>query len=359
MPQTPTILFQPPNHIVAAIALAVTGIDRSIRVPFVVEGGSHMLLESHGLPYLTLPSTDTLYRSPCWASWAHGDLSRAMISLSKTMIRELGAEVVVFDCFPSVPFAIAAVESGTAIVLCMRRMKSLGDYLKMIAYLIPHLQLVLVAEEADVVEMPKALANRVEYVGRVVRQMSDRRAVPTSVAPGKHVIITGGGGGYPGTVEFYNLALKAFADVHARFRDVTGLLVTGPLFNDWLQLELVDGIRVLPFSSDLAVDLACADAIVCQAGYNTMEEVAAAGRPTICIPARRDFDDQQERALRLAATNSHIRVFTGSTVVELAELIVSCMRRPRERVEIRMCDGAQRAARRLCELVNARVVEAV
>jgi hypothetical protein len=65
---TTTILFQPSNGIglghisrLIAIALAIRDKAPSARLPFLLEGGSHSLLETASLPYLSLPRGETLY----------------------------------------------------------------------------------------------------------------------------------------------------------------------------------------------------------------------------------------------------------------------------------------------------------
>ena len=71
------ILFQPPNHVglghisrLAAIALCIRKQEPSIRVQFAVEGGSHQLLESLGLPFISIPSAHVLYKTSDWSEWS-------------------------------------------------------------------------------------------------------------------------------------------------------------------------------------------------------------------------------------------------------------------------------------------------
>ena len=360
----------------AAIARAAQSLDPSVRVPFVIEGDSHGFLEAHGLSYLTLPSRHALERSKLWAPWGPDERRRLVVSLSRTIIRELKPDAVVFDCFPSVPFTMAALEARVPLVLCLRRMRDLQEYFgslvaRFAAYQVslpewlPSLDLVLVPEEPGTFELPDVLKPRAAFVGPIVRDSETRRSPLESPLGsqtgtsdgGKHVVITGGGGGFPKTVKFYNAALRAFARLRATQPTLTGVLITGPLFTDWLQLDLVDGIRVLPFASELTAHLAAADVIVCQAGYNTMAEVAQLGRQTICIPASRGGDDQFERAERMAATHPHInllpeRVRLADADAPLAVLMETCLERPSDSRPAPPSHGARLAAERLFSLVT-------
>jgi predicted glycosyltransferase len=379
MPHNPVILFQPPNGIglghmsrLAAIARAAASLDPSVRVPFVIEGDSHGFLEAQGLSYLTLPSRHALDQSELWASWGPDERRRLVVSLSQTMMRELKPDAVVFDCFPSVPFAMAALDARVPLVLCLRRMRDLQEYFSSLlarfaAYQVslpewlPSFDLILVPEEPGTFALPDVLKPRAAFVGPIVRD-SEARHPPFGSAPGAspggtHLVITGGGGGFPATVKFYNAALRAFARLRSTRPTLTGVLITGPLFTDWLQLDLVDGIRVLPFASELTAHLAAADVIVCQAGYNTMAEVAQLGRQTICIPASRGNDDQFERAERMAATHPHIhllpeRVRFSDADAPLAALIATCLEKPSDSRRAPPSEGARLAAERLFALVT-------
>ena len=104
------------------------------------------------------------------------------------------------------------------------------------------------------------------------------------------VVITGGGGDFPGTLDFYNLTIEACANCRAEIPNLSSVVVAGPLFKDWSRLRL-NGSRLLPFHWDMPGLYDHANLIVCQAGYNTVAEVLRSGKPTISIPGERPLDD--------------------------------------------------------------------
>jgi UDP-N-acetylglucosamine--N-acetylmuramyl-(pentapeptide) pyrophosphoryl-undecaprenol N-acetylglucosamine transferase len=61
----------------------------------------------------------------------------------------------------------------------------------------------------------------------------------------------------------------------------------------------VQDARVVPFSTELPIDLAWADLVVARAGAGTIAEIAAVGRPSLLIPFPHAADDHQ--ALNAAA----------------------------------------------------------
>jgi UDP-N-acetylglucosamine--N-acetylmuramyl-(pentapeptide) pyrophosphoryl-undecaprenol N-acetylglucosamine transferase len=65
--------------------------------------------------------------------------------------------------------------------------------------------------------------------------------------------------------------------------------------------------RVIPFSTDLANDLAWADVVVARAGAGTIAEIAAVGRASILVPYPHAADDHQ-------AKNAAAYANTGSAV---------------------------------------------
>ena len=72
-----TVWFHPLNHIglghmnrLSVIALALRDIDPRVRTPFVVEGASHVLLDTFALPYVPLPVSYAMTDGGVWAAWA-------------------------------------------------------------------------------------------------------------------------------------------------------------------------------------------------------------------------------------------------------------------------------------------------
>src|SRR2546423_5965775 len=151
MAAPPCILFQPPNHVglghisrLAAIALHVRQIAPAVRVPFAVEGSSHQLLESLGLPFLPLPSGHDLFKTECWQPWSREERTGLALDLSRTILERLAPQVVVFDCFPFPAMAAAARERRVHMVLCLREMKDLASHLETLRGLEPHIEALLI-----------------------------------------------------------------------------------------------------------------------------------------------------------------------------------------------------------------------
>lgn len=351
------ILFQCPNQIglghmsrLAAIALALRERAPQIRLPFVVEGASHSLLESYQLPYISLPGARDLRQY--WTAWSEEELMQLSFSICLALITNLNPDIVVFDCLPSAPFVAASTQRRIPMVLCLRKMRDFESYFDQMKEFLPLMEMVLVPHGPGEFEVPSIICDKTVFVGPIVRPDVAHPATIPGNKPGRNVLITGGGGGYPNTVEFYNLTLRAFSAIRVNDPGITGTLVTGPLFQDWEKLELQEGIKVIPFSPDMLSLFANSALVIAQAGYNTVAELSQMGVNSILVPANRAFDDQFERAMAVSGSNTNLHVFTNNTELELARLMKQCLAANWSSKTPEASCGAAKAAEQLFDLLT-------
>jgi hypothetical protein len=105
-------------------------------------------------------------------------------------------------------------------------------YLSHTGALLRHVRLIVIPHPEGTMCLPAELAEKSHFVGRIARQ-ANRRAIREHDPASPRIVISGGGGGYPGTFEFYNLAIEAIADLRERYPALVAQLITGPLFRDW------------------------------------------------------------------------------------------------------------------------------
>jgi predicted glycosyltransferase len=322
-----TVLFHPLNHIglghinrLSVIARALQQIDPTVRTPFVVEGASHVLLDALALPYVPLPSGNAMSDRNVWAMWSERECSEAQVQIARSIFQSLNPQVVVFDCLPSPYFSEAVVESGIPIVLCLREMRDLGRYLAHVSSLLNRVNLILVPHAEGAFSLPQELMPKSCFVGQIARAVL-RVAPRVRDLQRPQVVVTAGGGGYPGTVEFYNLAMHAIADLRQNRPGIKAQLITGPLFREECLLRRIPGIQLTPFDPDIAARFRDSDLVICQAGYNTVSELEHLGTRTILVPAEREWDDQFARADRVSRERKNFRVFRGKTATELSSLV--------------------------------------
>lgn len=353
-----TVLFHPLNHIglghinrLSVIALALHELDNGVRTPFVVEESAHVLLDALGLPYVPLPSSHAMSDSVAWTAWTEGERSALQAQISLAVLKAVAPQVVVFDFLPNPAFADAVVKSEIPIVLCVREMLDLACYLDYARALLAQVSLIVIPHPEGTMRLPRELAAKSRFVGQVARQATSG-AIHERDRATLRVVISGGGGGYPGTVEFYNLATEAIANLRGRYPALKAQLIAGPLFRDWLLLQPVEGITLIPFEPDTTSRFAEADLVICQAGYNTVAELEQVGTKTLLVPAERQWDDQFARADRVMRARSNFHVFRGKTPVELSNTIAELLRERIPNVTGSKPDGGIKAARLIYEMVK-------
>ena len=103
------------------------------------------------------------------------------------------------------------------------------------------------------------------------------------------VIAGGGGSGTP----------YAPLTVAARAEPDTQWLIAGPVHREGHETDF-GNLRELGWIDNLTDYLCAADRVIASAGDNTVHEIARAGKPFLCIPEWRYFDEQQAKARELA-----------------------------------------------------------
>ncbi len=353
-----TVLFHPLNYIglghinrLSVIALALRELDNNVRTPFVVEESAHVLLDALGLPYVPLPSSHAMSDGAAWAAWTEGERFALQVQISRSILSNIAPQLVVFDFLPNPTFADAVMKSQVPIVLCLREMRDLASYLAFACDLLKHVSLILIPHPTGTMRLPEELAAKSCFVGQIARQAT-RIAVTERDPASPRIVISGGGGGYPGTVEFYNLAMKAIADLRGRYPAIRAQLIAGPLFRDWLLLQPVDGITLTAFEADTNSRFAEADLIICQAGYNTVAELEQLGIKTLLVPAARQWDDQFARADKMMREHRNFRVFRGKAPAELANLAAELLCERMPKTVMSGAEGGIKAARLIYQMLR-------
>jgi predicted glycosyltransferase len=352
------VLFQPLNHIglghinrLSVIALALHQLDQKIQTPFVIEDAGHTLLDALGLPYLPLPSARAMTDTGAWATWSEEERYDLQLQVSRSILRAVAPQIVVFDCLPNAAFAEAVVGSDIPIVLCLREMRDMTGYLAHVHVLLKHVSLLVVPHPEGAFSLPEELAARSFFVGKIVRNET-HRATKVRDPEQPHIVISGGGGGYPGTVDFYNLALKAIVDLRKYFPGLKAKLIAGPLFRDWDLLRPVDGVALIPFEPDSTATFAESDLVISQAGYNTVAELEQLGTKTILVPAERQWDDQFARADRVSRERKNFQVFRVTTPAQLGSIASKLLREQIPNTVMPKSEGAIKAAQLIYEKVK-------
>jgi len=304
-----------------AIAQEVRNLDTSSESLFLIEGHGHDIPESAGFPTVNMSTVEE-----AWSSWDFLKRKRFQAEFYRELLCSYRPQLILFDCIPSNILFDAVVENGIPFAICVRKCKDMPFYYQCNHEALSVATRLLIAHDPDEVSIPDELRDRAVFVGRIVRRWTGQ-LYSRENDRSKLLVITGGGGGYPNTVEFYNLALQAF-QILSDTADWRAVLIAGPLFRDWLSLQHVSGARVAPFLPDVQSLFAIADVVVCQAGYNTVAEILETGARAVAVPAPRWLDDQYHRAASVSAVHTGFKVFSGGDASLLANAIASLAAEP-------------------------------
>lgn len=104
------------------------------------------------------------------------------------------------------------------------------------------------------------------------------------------VVGTVAGGGFSDASKFLNCCLDAFGSIDG----IRFILQTGPFFHE--KLKVVSNIEIVSYEENMVGLFDCANLVICQAGYNTMNELAYLGKHAVVLPSVKPNDDQVIRS---------------------------------------------------------------
>ncbi len=161
-------------------------------------------------------------------------------------------------------------------------------------FLIPH-----PASEFSVAELPFNLRSRGHQLGPVVKTVQHDRVQEMTEryrrAERRLVVASVGGGGY----EESRRTIAIVEEAAQRTPQWDWVIVYGPFLLEKAQDDEGGHVKRLRFEPALFELCATADAVVCNAGYNTITELESLGTPAVVIPVKgTGRDDQFERAKR-------------------------------------------------------------
>lgn len=211
--------------------------------------------------------------------------------------------LVVFDTL----LPDAAQHVGTSAAYVWRRCKpELHDAIAndprlnaMRAILIPH------TEDEFEHAIPGAVKDRVTFVGPIVRapdvarqaRLRERYQVSETTFL---VTSTVGGGGFADSAAWLLEAVRrAHAQLSRHRPSLRHIVVRGPFATGSFAAE--GGMTVVDAEPDLVDLMAISHLVICEAGYNTAQEIQRVKAPAILVPGDRTFDDQTGRARALEA----------------------------------------------------------
>jgi predicted glycosyltransferase len=169
--------------------------------------------------------------------------------------------------------------------------------------------------------------------------------------PDERIAIASVGGTAVGGALLKRIA-ESFPRMKRELPELRLILVAGPRLN--LELPPLDGLEVKPYVHNLYEHLACCDLALVQGGLSTCMEMVATRRPFLSFPLQNHFEQCIHVRRRLVNYDAdHAVDYREMTPDSLAERALAAMHAP-VRYRPVESDGAQRAARRIAEVLENR-----
>jgi spore coat polysaccharide biosynthesis predicted glycosyltransferase SpsG len=331
-PDVTRILFHAANHIglghinrsIAVAQWLLKGIP-NLQVLFLIEGGED-LINPTGFPWIFIYSQKTEIEQTQQITQTALSVFRPDLMIHDTVLR------------PAVYNSVS--QAGVKQVLVGRVGDILRDHFQHRLSILNGIDLLLLPhQKEDVAPADQAMIaqyrGKAVYTGPLVRR-KDRLSETTLrqqlglKSADKVILLTLGGGGYDLAVELLANLLAAKGQILASYPQTKLIVISGPHFNG--ELPQADEFvcyasRFEPFFSDY---LNIASVVVCLAGYNTVNEVAASGIPAICVPTAQ-ADDQVGKGGMGEYAQRFPHIALGSVdIKELTDLVIDAMGRQRD-----------------------------
>jgi predicted glycosyltransferase len=245
-----------------------------------IEGGEY-LIEPTGFPWIMVPGQSTEREHSEQITRTVLDVFRPSLVIHDTLIRE-------FVYKPARDVGVRQVLVGRiGGILKEQFQHNLPMINEMNLLIIPH-------QREHVAPFYQAFisqySGKTVYAGPLVRppplvSSDDLMQKLCLSSVNKVILATFGGGGWDIARTLLASLLAAKDQILEKYPQAKLIVITGPHFSGELPEVSEFVCYASRFESSLADYLNIASAVVCMAGYNTVNEVASSGVPAICVPA--------------------------------------------------------------------------
>lgn len=212
-------------------------------------------------------------------------------------------------------------------------------------------------------DLPAAFIDKAHFIGPIIRQADGQqqqllRAKYHLQPDEKLLVSTVGGGGFEDkATAFFQTVFAIHKQIHDQTPKLRHLLIKGPNYTKPLT-GVPQGIEIIDSEAEMVNLLAISTLVIAEGGYNTVNEIRLAKSPAIFLPSDRNYDDQFERVMELAAKGLGF-AYPQPDRRSIADQIVKLLTHPSLLDGIKQCydndvlvTGNATAGRKLVELAE-------
>lgn len=353
------------------VAEALTQYDSEIQPIFLSESSSGILLEDYPFPYFQIPPYHATLHSDRWKGIPGLPSWKAVV---QSILRSTSPGLLLYDTYIWEDLWILAKNEGIRQAALLRNRSDLRHYVVQNKRLLRDLEFIVFPhqEEEIACEVRSLLPAGLDTVfsGPIVRRSLDTLNTDLSLEDFglmrdlfTIVVTNGGGNSLPSVSDrFIQSALDAIDTVCMTGcidRGVQVVVVLGPLANatSVLHVNSVERLQVHRFLPNLLELFTLANLVIARGGYNTVHELMQIGVPSICVPARRQTDNQSQRIAHASMnrTNIHVATLNSEALRSEIERVVGSPRWmfSRETLDDTYAENKVSLARTIAECVRA------
>jgi predicted glycosyltransferase len=317
-PHAKRILFHTINHVglghlnrSLAVAQWLQAEDPDVQILFLIEGGED-LIESTSFPWIMVPGQLDEREPALQITRTVLDVFRPTLVMHDTLVREFVYQ--------------PARETGLRQILVGRIGAIFKDQFLHNLPMMNEMDLLIIPHQKEhVAAFYQAFISQYHgktvYAGPLVRKKTRvsseglmQRLGLTSAH--KVILATFGAGGWDIARTLLASLLAAGDQILERYPQAKLIVITGPHFSGELPEVSEFVCYASRFESFLTDYLNIASAVVCMAGYNTVNEVASSGVPAICVPTP-EAEDQVGAGNMAEYAQSFPNIVVSTTDTEL------------------------------------------
>jgi UDP-N-acetylglucosamine--N-acetylmuramyl-(pentapeptide) pyrophosphoryl-undecaprenol N-acetylglucosamine transferase len=302
------------------IAQAINELEPNYPIGFITEVTDARLLEEYPFAFYQVPNRDSLFNSNRWTNYLQKSVLKAWVNILKSILQAYNPKLLVFDTYIWPELQELARNSGIKQMLIMRNQKNLGTFLKEKQELLYDMELIAfphTKSEIGSFELSYLPESKIYYSGTLLRRsVSDLDISLTRKSFGidedKFIVtITNGGGNAlkSKSDDFDSIILDTLKEIEYKLPSFKIVFIKGPLANKRVPyIKFSNGdLFIWEYESKLLELYSLSNLVISRGGYNTVSELMEIGVPSLCIPAKRELDDQKQRIMNASHISNNIR----------------------------------------------------
>ncbi|EKD99600.1 MAG: hypothetical protein ACD_22C00224G0001 [uncultured bacterium] len=290
------------------VADAVKKLEPTSEILFISEVDDPQMLKEHGYAYFYVPPLHRLLEDSGYKNLPSDPLIAIRNSTIDSVILNFQPNAIVHDTLTDSRIIKMGKVVGAKQVLILRLHKDMSTYISKNYDLLKDMSLIaLPYQNRD--EVPLKLFSRLQekliLVGPILRRSLSQ--IDTTSTKNKYqindsrftiVISNGGGSDLHGYLDsFWETISHVFYHKDLQNNGIDIIAITGPL-TSYTQVFKNNKIKIVQFEPKLIDLFASSNLVIARGGFNTVLELAIVGVPSICIPAWRKSDNQDDRVVQ-------------------------------------------------------------